>query len=213
MVPLTFLGQSITCGGCQLLFVASAPETTTDSPPEDASEAAVTGTSPWLLIAMIGLGLLVSFGVGVLGVILFANYAVNNSWPARNFFGSTKPADESENDVLVNPERWTDASKRSMSFAGAMVTIDRVMLSPVRFQAVGENRITEDRYLLVNVTVVNQSRAELHYKSITMKAPRDRSRLLVAMWKKRNFFYSPFPKQIVWKPIFGAMRSLQPRIP
>jgi hypothetical protein len=167
-VPQTLIGQAISCGQCGRSIPCTAPPPISGTEPETNAESTeeVVATSSLTLLAYVLLTLFISFGIGAIGVVIIASLVLKTSWPARNIFQFRDAVPNNQDSTLLtNPERWTDASKKSISYAGAMVTIDRVVWSPVRFQAAGENRITDDNYLLVNLTVHNQSRPELLYKS------------------------------------------------
>jgi hypothetical protein len=112
-------------------------------------------------MGLIFLVLLASFVLGALGMVLVASWVFTVPTAAE-------PVDDGDGDstgMLAPADRWTDASQRSVAFRGAVVSVESVILGPVRFQTAGENRVTDESFLLVNLSVRNASEAELMYKS------------------------------------------------
>jgi hypothetical protein len=120
------------------------------------------------LLALLFLGILGGVvGAVVIGVLLF------RSEPSTSDIATTPPAQEIAPANDLPPERlqandsfwWTDASARALTFSGISVRIDRVAFSNPRFQSRDEILSTNEDYLLVSLTVTNQSKRDVTYKS------------------------------------------------
>ena len=147
-----------------------APSASLQPPPqaenEDEVEELPQARSGWFLGCLI-LSLLACVGLGITAVVVFAIWLSDSL--AKQRVSDAEQASEqqqaAEKLARLDLTGWTDASKKTINFAGATVHIESVALGEPRFQSKAEILQTGEIYLIIDLTVRNDSRPEILYKS------------------------------------------------